>query len=53
MALSTVNAIKIPLPTFEKRKEIADQIITIEKEMQKLEAEIASVERCKLFWKSI
>ena len=47
MALPTVNAIKIPLPSFEKQKEIVDQIIVIEKEMQKLQAEIASVEERK------
>ena len=47
LALPTVNAIKIPLPPFEKQKEIADQIIAIEKDMQKLEAEIASAEERK------
>lgn len=47
LALPTVNAIKIPLPPFEKQKEIADQIIAIEKEMQKLQAEIASAEERK------
>lgn len=47
LALPTVNAIKIPLPPFEKQKEIADQIIAIEKEMQKLEAEITSAEERK------
>ena len=47
MALPTVNAIKIPLPPFEKQKEIVDQIIVIEKEMQKLQAEIASAEERK------
>ena len=44
LALPTVNAIKIPLPPFEKQKEIADQIIAIENEMQKLEAEITRAE---------
>lgn len=47
LALPTVNAIKIPLPPFEKQKEIADQIIVIEEEIQKLQAEIASAEERK------
>lgn len=47
LALPTVNAIKIPIPPFEKQQEIADQIYAIEAEMQKLEAEIASAEERK------
>ena len=47
LALPIVNAIKIPLPPFEKQKEIADQIIVIEEEIQKLQAEIASAEERK------
>lgn len=47
LALPIVNAIKIPLPPFEKQKEIVDQIIVIEEEIQKLQAEIASAEERK------
>ena len=47
LALPTVNAIKIPLPPFEKQREIADQIAAIEEKIQGLEAEIAGAEERK------
>lgn len=47
LALPTINAIRIPLPSMDRQREIVNRIEDIEKEIQSLEIEMADAEEEK------